>query len=145
MAVVEAKRDSLPAGAGLQQAKAYAEKLGLKFAYSTNGLRIVEFNFITGRERELESFPTPDELWGWLHPGTDMALQQGLLTPYYRFPDMQPRYYQETAINRTVEAILGRRKRTVAHHELHQHGPFRWAIARIWGGAAAGAQARLLR
>ena len=113
VAVVEAKRDTLPAGAGLQQAKAYAEKLGLKFAYSTNGLRIVEFNFITGRERELDSFPTPDDLWGWLHPGTDKALQQGLLTPYYRFPDMQPRYYQETAINRTVEAILGRRKRTL--------------------------------
>ena len=83
--------------AGLQQPKAYAEKLGLKFAYSTNGLRIVEFNFITGRERELDSFPTPYKLWGWLHPGTDKALQQGLLMPYYRFPDMQPSsYYQES-------------------------------------------------
>ena len=63
LAVVEAKAAfRLPAD-GLQQAKDYAELLGLKFAYSTNGQGIVEFDYITGRERELESFPTPAELW----------------------------------------------------------------------------------
>lgn len=113
VAVVEAKRADLPASAGLQQAKAYAEKLGLAFAYSTNGRKIVEFNYLTGRERELESFPTPEELWGWLHQGSDPTLQAGLLTPYYHFPDMQPRYYQEIAINRTVQAILSGRRRSL--------------------------------
>jgi type I restriction enzyme R subunit len=33
--VVEAKSDRRPAGDGLQQAKGYAEILGLKFAYAT--------------------------------------------------------------------------------------------------------------
>ncbi len=79
VAVVEAKRETLPAGAGLQQAKEYAEKLGLKFAYATNGKKIVEFNYLTGRERELDAFPAPDELWGWLHPGTDPDAAAGLL------------------------------------------------------------------
>ena len=37
IAVVEAKPDYKTPGEGLQQAKDYAEILGLKFAYSTNG------------------------------------------------------------------------------------------------------------
>jgi len=39
LAVVEAKADYKTAGEGLQQAKEYAEILGLKFAYSTNWSR----------------------------------------------------------------------------------------------------------
>jgi len=63
IAVVEAKADyKLPAD-GLQQAKDYAEILGLKFAYSTNGSSIVEFNYFTGLQREISEFPAPDELW----------------------------------------------------------------------------------
>ena len=47
IAVVEAKSAYKNAGDGLQQAKEYAEILGLKFAYSTNGKGIVEHDFIT--------------------------------------------------------------------------------------------------
>ena len=39
IAVVEAKANYRHAGDGLQQAKEYAEILGLKFAYATNGNR----------------------------------------------------------------------------------------------------------
>ena len=39
IAVVEAKAEDLPPGNGLQQAKEYAQILGLKFAYSTNDSR----------------------------------------------------------------------------------------------------------
>ena len=52
------------AGDGLQQAKDYAETLGLKFAYTTNGHQIIEFDYLTGTERELSQFPSPAELWG---------------------------------------------------------------------------------
>ena len=44
IAVIEAKAEYKTAGAGLQQAKEYAEILGLKFAYSTNGHGIIEFH-----------------------------------------------------------------------------------------------------
>ena len=63
LAVIEAKAAFKLPGDGLQQAKDYAEILGLKFAYSTNGHGIIEFDYTTGRERELESFPGPAELW----------------------------------------------------------------------------------
>jgi type I site-specific restriction endonuclease len=63
LAVVEAKAAYKLPGDGLQQAKDYAAILGLKFAYSTNGRGIVEFDFTTGKERQLDTFPKPAELW----------------------------------------------------------------------------------
>ena len=50
IAVVEAKADYKLPSDGIQQAKTYAEMLGLSFAYSTNGKLFVEFDFITGLE-----------------------------------------------------------------------------------------------
>jgi type I restriction enzyme, R subunit len=48
LAVVEAKAACKSAADGLQQAKTYAEMLGLKFAYATNGPEIIEFDYFTG-------------------------------------------------------------------------------------------------
>jgi type I restriction enzyme R subunit len=113
IAVVEAKRSrKLPAD-GLQQAKDYAEILGLKFAYATNGQGIIEFDYTTGRERELNAFPSPDELWSRLQGGalTDAAARK-LLTPGYDGAD-KPRYYQHIAINRAVEAVLHGQRRVL--------------------------------
>ena len=41
----------------------YAEKLDVPFAYSTNGKGIVEHDFDTGREREIDGYPSPEEAW----------------------------------------------------------------------------------
>jgi type I restriction enzyme, R subunit len=57
LAVVEAKDIYHSAGDGLQQAKLYAEMLDLKFAYSTNGREIVEFDYLTGTESVINRFP----------------------------------------------------------------------------------------
>lgn len=112
--VVEAKAAyKLPAD-GLQQAKEYAEVLGLKFAYSTNGHGIVEFDFLTGQERNLESFPAPKELWNRLRAGENLksdTAAERLLTPYNHLSGKSPRYYQEIAINRTVHSILQEKHR----------------------------------
>lgn len=67
IAVVEAKADYKAAGTGLAQAKEYAEILDLKFAYSTNGTGVVEFDFTTGTEQNIDAFPAPEELWSRLH------------------------------------------------------------------------------
>src|SRR5580692_6457598 len=56
LGVVEAKSDRRPPGDGLQQAKEYAEILGLKFAYATNGAGIVEYDYFTSLEKELGQF-----------------------------------------------------------------------------------------
>ncbi len=62
LAVVEAKAAHQHAATGLQQAKLYAEMLGLMFAYATNGQEIIEFDYFTGLERNLSAYPTPQEL-----------------------------------------------------------------------------------
>ena len=46
LAVVEAKAAYKSAADGMQQAKQYAEMLGLKFAYATNGHEILEFDYL---------------------------------------------------------------------------------------------------
>src|SRR5215472_18640859 len=69
IAVVEAKPAYKNPGDGLQQAKEYAQILGLTFAYSTNGRGIVEHDFLTGHEADLDAFPSPDDLWGRLRAG----------------------------------------------------------------------------
>ena len=66
IAVVEAKPESDPPGKGLQQAKEYAEILGLKFAYATNGHQLIEFDYLTGQESELAAYPAPAELFARL-------------------------------------------------------------------------------
>ena len=50
LAVVEAKAAYKSAADGIQQAKTYAEMLGLKFAYATNGREIIEYDYSTGIE-----------------------------------------------------------------------------------------------
>jgi type I restriction enzyme R subunit len=108
MAVVEAKAEyKLPAH-GLQQAKEYAQMLGLKFAYSTNGKGIVEFDFTTGRECDIETFPTPAELWTRFSSTDGLTEEQGnrLLTASNDYAGKRPRYYQEIAINGAVKSIL---------------------------------------
>lgn len=64
LAVVEAKAAYRRAADGLQQAKAYAEMLGLLFAYATNGQEIVEFDYATGREEARADYPTPGSSGG---------------------------------------------------------------------------------
>ena len=115
LAVVEAKPEDAPAGEGLQQAKEYAEILGLKFAYSTNGHQIIEFDYIAGTERTLELFPTPDELWRRYAQTTGLAdsAQRPLLEPYSQAGGKVARYYQKIAINRAVEAIAQGRRRVL--------------------------------
>jgi len=113
LAVVEAKPQDVQAGDGMQQAKEYAEILGLKFAYATNGLSILEFDYTTGQELELQQFPSPDELWRRLTQTeriTDDTAER-LLTPSYHLSGKSPRYYQEIAINRAVQAVLQGRPR----------------------------------
>ncbi len=83
--------------------KDYAAVLGIKFAYSTNGHGIVEFDYTTGKERELESFPSPKELWDRYRINeslTDKETADKLLTPSNTVVGKGQRYYQEIAINR---------------------------------------------
>ncbi|OGP15963.1 MAG: DEAD/DEAH box helicase [Deltaproteobacteria bacterium GWC2_55_46] len=114
LAIVEAKAHYKAPGDGLQQAKDYAEILGLKFAYSTNGHDIIEFDYFSGKELQLKSFPTPEELWKRLRIGHGLdedSTANLLLTPYDHSSGKTPRYYQDIAINRAVQAVLQGKRR----------------------------------
>ncbi len=115
IAVVEAKANYLKPATGLQQAKEYAEILGLKFAYATNGKGIVEFDFTTGLETELDAFPSPENLWTRLRQAEPLNQEQAdcLLSPFYIEAGRKPRYYQEIAINRAMQCILQGKKRVL--------------------------------
>ena len=115
IAVVEAKRYYKTAAQGMQQAKDYAEILGLKFAYATNGKEILEFNFITGLETKIEKFPTATELWNRLNSiePVKTEIQETYLKPFVATPGKEIRYYQQTAINKAVKAILEGKQRAL--------------------------------
>lgn len=113
IAVVEVKAEHRAATNGLEQAKHYAATLGVKFAYSTNGREILEFDFMTGTLRECNSFPTPNELWARQKAGEKLndEVAKRLLAPSKHLISYQPRYYQEAAINRAVQSILQKQRR----------------------------------
>lgn len=120
IAVVEAKAKYKNPADGLQQAMEYAEILGLRFAYATNGHGIIEHDYFTGKQQTLARFPSPDNLWGRLRAAeglTDDKVAEDLLFPFnreLRNPDgsiKTPRYFQEIAISRAVQAVLQRKPR----------------------------------
>lgn len=115
LAVVEAKAEYKKAGDGLQQAMDYAETLGLKFAYSSNGHGIIEHDYTTGKQTPLDAFPSPDELWKRLRTKEGIANEkdaEDVLFPFYQeIGGKTPRYYQEIAINRAVQAVIQGKKR----------------------------------
>lgn len=112
--MVEAKSQYRLPGDGLQQAKDYAQILDLKFAYSTNGPGIVEHDFTTGLESELDAYPSPEELWrrDCEARGVD-AEDPKLKAPYFHEAGREPRYYQDISIHRATEAILRGERRVL--------------------------------
>jgi type I restriction enzyme, R subunit len=116
IAVVEAKPRYKAAGDGMQQAKEYAEMLGLRFAYATNGAEILEFDFLTGLETPVAKFPTPGGLWARLRKAEgleDDNRAQHFLAPANLTTGKEPRYYQQVAINRIVTTILKGKRRVL--------------------------------
>lgn len=116
LAIIEAKDNNHPSGAGLQQAIDYANTLDIKYVYASNGDEFVEQNLITGDVRNvpLDAFPSPDELY--VRYKTDMGIsdigEKAMLEPYYWMPGYKkPRYYQRIAINRTVDAVASGKDR----------------------------------
>jgi type I restriction enzyme, R subunit len=116
LAVVEAKVVYKSAAQAVQQSRQYAEMLGLKFAYATNGEEIIECDYFRGTEVRRTDFPTPAELWDRYRAGANIKSEEiatRLLSPYNHEVGKGERYYQQIAINRTVEAILKGRQRTL--------------------------------
>lgn len=120
VAVIEAKRSRRDPADGFEQVKRYAELLDVPFAYSTNGHRILELDARTGRLTEIGKFPSPGELWRRYMDDRDLTepaqdrVASAPFNPKLRNWDgtpKQPRYYQQVALNRAVQAIARGQKR----------------------------------
>lgn len=112
LAVLEAKRVSLPDTEGVAQAKRYAEKLQTRFAYSTNGKGIYRIDMETGMEEYVSNYPSPEELWQatyteqntWRDNFSDIPFED-------KGGSWEARYYQHNAINQALEAIASGQNR----------------------------------
>jgi len=113
IAVIEAKDNKHTVGAGIQQALGYANTLEIPFVFSSNGDgfhfhdRTVTSSAIE-TELALDAFPSPETLWKKYkaHKGITVAIEPVVAQEYFADgTGRSPRYYQQIAINRSVEAI----------------------------------------
>ena len=112
LAALEAKRAGLGYTEGVGQAKEYAERLGARFAYSSNGIGWYEIDMETGAEGDIEPFPSPDDLWArTFREDNDWRDRFGSVPFEDGGGKWQPRYYQHRAITAVLEAIAKGDKR----------------------------------
>lgn len=114
IAVIEAKDNNHSLGAGLQQALGYAEILDIPVAFSSNGDGFVQHDRSGSsehieKELSLDTFPSSADLWKMYkrYKKIETPEQEEIASFDYFFDGSgrAPRYYQQIAINRTVEAI----------------------------------------
>ena len=112
LAVIEAKAWDEELTEGVGQAKNYAGKLAIQFTYSTNGQGIYGIDMETGKEGELPSYPTPDELWAMTFAEANAWRDRFAVVPFEDKGGSHPsRYYQDIAVERAMEAISENRQR----------------------------------
>jgi type I restriction enzyme, R subunit len=114
IAIIEAKDNNHTIGSGLQQALGYAQTLDIPCVFSSNGDgfifhdRTIKGSSIE-QELSLEEFPSPEDLWSRYkkYKGIQTPEEERIISqPYFEDGSgRKPRYYQEIAINKTVEAI----------------------------------------
>lgn len=112
LAVIEAKSAKEEVGEGVMQAKKYAQKLQLETTYSTNGKAIYQICMKSGEEGLVKDFLSPEQLWDKTFPSTGSGRsaeewrEKFANVPFEdKSGSWQLRYYQEIAVQRTVEAI----------------------------------------
>ncbi|MEY3231289.1 MAG: hypothetical protein RL689_1378 [Planctomycetota bacterium] len=113
VAVIEVKKDSLPPGHGLDQAKGYAKaaRLNVPYVFSTNGHQFVEFDRqtgVTGPPRPMADFPRPDDLRARYETAMGFSLSSPAAAPLlrpYKGGEGGRRYYQDAAIRAVFEKV----------------------------------------
>ena len=116
LAVVEAKALDEEITEGVGQAKNYAGKLAVRYAYSTNGQGIYQVDMSSvpqpstlnsqPAEGEIPNYPTPDELWAMTFAQANAWRDRFSTVPFEDKGGSHPsRYYQDIAVEQVMEAI----------------------------------------
>lgn len=112
LAVVEAKRWDLPYTEGVGQAKQYAQKLAIRYSYSTNGQAIYAIDMEEGKEGDVSRYPDPEELWNLTFAEQNEWRDRFSAIPFEdKGGTWGSRYYQDIAVNNVLEAISANRQR----------------------------------
>ncbi|MEO7298364.1 MAG: DEAD/DEAH box helicase family protein, partial [Verrucomicrobiota bacterium] len=112
LAVIEAKSDEEEVGEGVAQTKNYAGKLQLDTAFASNGKEIYQICFATGKEGTIANFPSPQELWDKTFAHQNLWREKFDTIPFEDVGGSKTsRYYQELAVNKTMNAIANNRSR----------------------------------
>jgi len=112
LAVVEAKRDDASYTEGVGQAKKYADRLHVRYTYSTNGKKIYGIDMNEATEGDVDHYPSPDELWEMTSKKENSWRDKLLSVPFEsRGGTWEPRFFQENAINKVIDAIADDKKR----------------------------------
>lgn len=110
LAIIEAKKLDLEATEWLEQVKEYAKILNLRFVFSTNWKKIYQFDMQTGFWSFVENYPNPEKLYEMVFEAEN-EVREILLKESFYLTDKKPRYYQEIAIQKTMEKIAENQKR----------------------------------
>jgi type I restriction enzyme R subunit len=121
VAIVEAKDNNQTIKSGIQQALKYSNLMDIPFVFSSNGdgfyfhdKTVNDGNIETSLS--LDNFPTPNFLWEKykIFKGIKTETEEKIiLQDYFTDSNRKPRYYQQIAINRTVEAVAKGQKRII--------------------------------
>ncbi|MBL9042744.1 MAG: DEAD/DEAH box helicase family protein [Myxococcales bacterium] len=112
LAVLEAKAWDKPLSEGVGQAKDYAGKMALRFAYATNGQGLYAIDMESGQEGELTRYPTPDELWAQTFAKANVWRDRFAAVPFEdKGGSHCSRYYQDIAVERVLDAIATGKQR----------------------------------
>ena len=112
LAAMEAKRADQEVGEGVAQAKNYAQKMKLDYAYASNGIAIYQINMQTGEEGLIAAFPTPEELWSKIFSSQNEWRDKFNGAPFEDIGGSKTlRYYQEIAVNKAMNAIAEKKPR----------------------------------
>ncbi|MBT6218048.1 MAG: DEAD/DEAH box helicase family protein [Candidatus Marinimicrobia bacterium] len=122
IAIIEAKDNKHSLKSGIQQALDYANILDIPCVFSSNGDGFY-FHDKTNNDGQIETelsldqFPTPEELWkkykqykGISAPEIETIVSQDY---FHDASGRSPRYYQQIAINRAVEAVAKQQQRLI--------------------------------
>lgn len=120
IAIIEAKDNNHSIRSGIQQALDYAQILDIPCVFSSNGDGFL-FHDRTATdstietEISLDNFPSPEQLWERYkkYKGIESVEADKIASQEYFFDgtNRKPRYYQQIAVNRTVEAIANGQNR----------------------------------
>ena len=112
LAVIEAKAEGKPVTEGLGQAKAYAAKLGVRWAYATNGHGLYRADMQTGAEGMVARYASPEALWSETFAEPNAWRDRFAAAPFAdKSGTKPPRYYQARAVEAVLDAVAEGKRR----------------------------------